>query len=158
VERINRTLCKYPASPGTWTKDGTAVAILSHLLPSDETVMFDKPAVPPPNVEAPHGPERRKHIRYTPSSATCVHLVTAANDVLFPDRINNISAGGISLVLDREIKPGTIATIDLFNITREFPCQLELCVTYALGQEDGSVVHGCSFKRALDNVEVWGLL
>jgi len=120
--------------------------------------MFDKPAVPPVPTSSPQEPERRKYIRYTPSPATCIHLVTAAKEVLFPDHINNLSAGGISLVLDRKLEPSTIATVDFFNIARAFPLQLQLTVVYAIEQADGSVVHGCSFCRPLHSVEVWGLL
>jgi hypothetical protein len=84
--------------------------------------------------------------------------VLAGQEVLFPERIPNISASGMSLVLDRKLEPGTVATADLFNITREYPCQVSLCVAYAIEQADGSVVHGCSFRRPLHNVELWGLL
>ena len=120
--------------------------------------MFDKPAVPPTPPSSPQGPERRQYVRYDPSPGTSIYLVTVGQEVLFPERIHNISAGGIRLVLDRKLEPGTVATADLFNITRDYPCQVSLSVAYVVEQPDGSVIHGCSFRRILHNVEVWGLL
>jgi hypothetical protein len=120
--------------------------------------MFDKPAVPPTSPPAPQGPERRKHVRYTPNPATSIYLTLADQEKLFPERLADVSAGGLGLVLDRKLEAGTVATVDLYNVTREFPLQIQLRIAYAHEQPDGTVVHGCAFQRDLQSVEVWGLL
>src|SRR5262249_2906991 len=120
--------------------------------------MFDSPGVPPVNPTPSPGEERRKYVRYPANRATCSYLALPPNETLFPERIQNISAGGVRLVLDRKLDPGTIATLDLYNLTRDFPCRVSLRVAYTLEQPGGKFMLGCAFHGELDNGEVWGLL
>jgi hypothetical protein len=120
--------------------------------------MFNNLAVPPTGPSPLQGPERRQHVRYPANPATSIYLVTSGQGVLFPDQFHDISAGGLRLVLRQELAPGTVATVDLYNIVRAFSFQIQLAVAYTIDQPDGSVVHGCTFSRTLHNVELWGLL
>jgi hypothetical protein len=119
--------------------------------------MFNSPGVPPANPNALSGPDRRKWTRYPASQAMSSYLATGTQ-VVFPERIDNISAGGVRLTLRQQLTPGTLATLDLYNLHRDFPFQITLRVVYVLQQPDGSLQLGCAFGRELHNSEVWGLL
>jgi hypothetical protein len=119
--------------------------------------MFDSPGFSPATPNAPSGSERRKHIRYPASRSTCCYLATGA-EILFPDHLTDVSAGGVGLVVDRSLPPGTIAHLDLYNISRDFPFQIPIRVVYTLNREDSSFALGCVFNRELNNSELWGLL
>jgi PilZ domain-containing protein len=84
--------------------------------------------------------------------------LATGTEVLFPERINNLSAGGVNLTLSQPLAPGTVGTLDLYNLHRDFPFQVSVRVAYAYEQADGSFNLGCVFSRELNNSEVWGLL
>jgi hypothetical protein len=115
--------------------------------------------MPPTNPGLPSGAERRRFHRYTASRATCSYLLIPSLEAIVPLKVNNISAGGISLILDRMIEPGSLATVDLYNVVRDFPCKVEFRVAYALeSRPGGPVVLGGPFARPLSAEEMCGLL
>jgi len=60
--------------------------------------------------------------------------------------------------VDRPLQPGTVGTLDLYNIAREFPCKFQLRVVYALGDGKAPVMIGAAFVRELTAREICGLL
>jgi hypothetical protein len=77
--------------------------------------------------------------------------------MVLPDGIRDVSTGGLRLLLDRPLAVGTRATLDAYNITREFPCRVELRVVWIREDFPCRFAHGCAFVRELSNLELWGL-
>jgi hypothetical protein len=83
-------------------------------------------------------------------------VITAQGSMLFPDEVANISIGGVQLVC-AGLQTGTRATLDLYNVARDFPVRMDFDVVYSLEMPSGHCAHGCAFVRELTNVEICGL-
>ena len=69
-----------------------------------------------------------------------------------------ISAGGVSLVLNRGMEPDTMLTVQLLNRPRMFFCKVEVKVTYVVEHPSGDWILGGSFARRLSDEELRSLL
>lgn len=95
------------------------------------------------------GVERRTTTRYLCDlGTTCYLLATVDNDPWLA-RVRNISAGGISLLLHREIEPGRVVNLDLQNPERHFHCQIAVRIRYIVEHPSGDWIHGCEFLTKL---------
>ena len=111
----------------------------------------------PPQPALPQEQERRHFQRHQPTLAAQSHLVATEVGEMWPQSIHTISAGGISLIVDRPIAPGSTVTLDLYHIARKFFCQLSVRVI-SLTEEDGTLVMRGAFERELTEEELQGLL
>src|SRR5205823_3151685 len=59
------------------------------------------------------GPERRRWRRYRSDLAGFCRPITADRGVRWRFRLQNISKGGVSLLLDRPLRPGTTLALNL---------------------------------------------
>ena len=102
--------------------------------------------------------QRRKYPRSRCGPATFCILVAGTH--VKPDLagVRDISRGGIGLILARPIKPGKVVTLNLFNVTRNFACQVVMRVIYANKQVDGSYFVGGAFGEPLIEEEVQWLV
>lgn len=100
------------------------------------------------------GAERRHYVRYAPSPSLCGYLLDNQGGVIIPEAIRDLSAGGVSLVLDCPIDPTSTPTMDLFNASHNFPCRQPLRVVYFHQQPDGRFLLGAAFGRVLGLVEI----
>ncbi len=117
------------------------------------------PTCPSPGSPAPGGgAERRSTTRYTPGPSLCGHLVDNKGSVIIPDEIRDLSAGGISLVLNRPIDPASNPTVDLFNASQNVACRQPLRVVHVRQQPNGQFLLGAAFTRVLGIVEVRDLV
>jgi hypothetical protein len=68
-------------------------------------------------------------------------------------RVQNLSAGGISLLLDRVVPTGKVVTVEIHNLARSFSCQRQIRVIYTLQIPGGGLMMGGAFCPALTNHE-----
>jgi hypothetical protein len=101
--------------------------------------------------------ERRKHPRFAASRASSGFLTTTDGSVAIIERIVDISNGGVRLVVSHGLAHGTGATLDVYNVARDYPCRLDLRIAYSRPLPNEGFVLGCAFERELGNLEVWGL-
>ena len=120
--------------------------------------MLDDPGAPAAPVAPSAGADRRKYPRYPANAATSSYLVTPGTEFLFPERLHNVSAGGVNLTLDQALTPGTTAVLDVYNLELDFALRREIRVAYSLPQNAGQFRVGCSFTAELTHDELWGLL
>ena len=75
-----------------------------------------------------------------------------------PVRVRNISAGGISLILPKEVPSDTLLDIELLNRPEMFLCKLQVKITYRVEHPTGDWIIGGSFTRKLSEEEIRLLL
>jgi hypothetical protein len=101
---------------------------------------------------------RRESIRYNINLETSCLLIAALEGDPMPVRVRNISAGGVSLVLNRGVEPDTMLTIQLLNRPRMFFCKVDVKITYIVEHPSGDWILGGSFARRLTDEELRSLL
>lgn len=104
------------------------------------------------------GAERRDTVRYTINLDTSCRLLAMVQGESNPIRVRNISAGGISLVLPRELPPDTLLEIELLNRPQMFLCKLQVNITYRVEHPSGDWIMGGAFLRRLTDEELRMLL
>jgi hypothetical protein len=72
-------------------------------------------------------------------------------------KVHNISVTGISLILQRWIKPGTVLLIKLQTPSQRLSRPLPVRVMHATQQADGWLI-GCAFVRRLRDEDLQTLL
>jgi hypothetical protein len=112
----------------------------------------------PKPVPQPSGAERRESFRYGISLETSVRLMAAVEGDPLPVRVRNISAGGISLVVHREVVTDTLLVVQLLNRPQMFLCDVQVRVTYAVEHPSGDWIVGGAFTRKLSDDELRSLL
>lgn len=75
-----------------------------------------------------------------------------------PVRVRNISAGGISLVLNKPVAADSILEIELLNRPQMFLCPLQLRITFLVEHPSGDCIVGGAFMRQLEEQELKKLL
>jgi hypothetical protein len=106
----------------------------------------------------PRDDERRVAPRHPCSLVTSCHLIADLEGVPHSVKVRNISASGISLVLDRSIDPQSIVSIQLTNTTRNFTCSLRVRVIYNIEHPSGEWIMGGAFTRRLKEDELQAFL
>lgn len=103
---------------------------------------------------APADIERRVSTRYPCSLTTSCRLIASVRGSTLPARVRNLSVGGISLVVNRHFESGSVLTIELKSLKRDFACTLELTVCYCVDHPNGESILGGRFLRTLDDDEL----
>jgi hypothetical protein len=107
----------------------------------------------------PAGAERRASVRYYPNGAdTLTHIMALVEGQSSRVGVRNLSAGGISLILDDWIEPGTLVSVRLHNPGRLFSCKLPVRVIYLVERPAGDWILGGAFARKLLLDELRALL
>ncbi len=75
-----------------------------------------------------------------------------------PVKVANLSAGGIALVVDREVKNGSMLGIDLFTAAGKFVTSILSCVVHIRALPDGKRTLGCNFICELSEEDLNALL
>jgi hypothetical protein len=104
------------------------------------------------------GKERRDTVRYTITLETSCRLLAMVQGEPNPVRVRNISAGGISLVLQNEVPADTLLDIELLNRPQMFLCKLQVRITYRVEHPTGDWIIGGAFTRRLEDGELKSLL
>lgn len=117
--------------------------------------MFRRAPAPP---KEKSGAERRASIRYGISLDTSPRLLASVEGDSTPARVRNISAGGISLVVHRNVEIDTVLDLQLLNRPQMFLCQVSVRITYAVEHPSGDFILGGAFTRRLEDQELRSLL
>jgi hypothetical protein len=101
--------------------------------------------------------ERRQVVRYGCSLQTAYHL-SALVEPYRRAGIRNISVRGLSLVLSCRLETGTLVTVDIYNKSSRYTCQIQLRIVYVIPHPDGDFIVGGEFARHLSDEEIDALL
>jgi hypothetical protein len=108
---------------------------------------------------SPDGKDRRKAERCFCDAATSCEILDPEANCFLPAAVWNISRGGICLLLRPRFELGRVLTIELENKVREFFCRLDLEVKYSgICFPNGAWLHGCAFRRPLQEEELAALV
>jgi hypothetical protein len=102
--------------------------------------------------------ERRRAQRHVCNLETSCRLVASVAGNAQIVRVRNISASGISLVLNGPVEPETILYIELLNRPTSFLCLIRLRVVYSVEHPNGVFIVGGAFLQALTAEQLTGLL
>lgn len=104
----------------------------------------------------PVATERRRSTRYRAEQEVQCHLTNPEGDepAHFRAHLRNVSSGGISFVLDREVVPGALLNIDLPGGTGEESTTVLACVAHVGPAGDGHWLVGCTFASQLDQTDL----
>jgi hypothetical protein len=96
----------------------------------------------------------RRHWQRFPSGArtTCQPAVEAEAQALRA-RVQNISCGGINLLVSRRLEPGLLLHVDVPEVSPE-KCRLLACVIQVTAPLQNAWSLGCSFIRELTEKEL----
>jgi serine/threonine protein kinase len=110
------------------------------------------------------GPERRASVRYPCSLPTqcnrssSIHEGETEPQDCWEATVQDLSAEGIGILVNRRFEPGTILTVDLRNSKQGFQRSMELRVIHVRRAARGSWFHGCIFAEPLSKLELRKLL
>jgi hypothetical protein len=96
------------------------------------------------------GPERRALVRYPCTLKTCFQLIGRDRDAGWPASVQNLSAGGIGLVLARRFEPGTLVSLRLEGVVEGSGHTLLARVVRVSPRRNGGWTLGCAFTRKLE--------
>jgi hypothetical protein len=102
--------------------------------------------------------ERRRAQRHLCTLDTSCRLVASVAGNAQIVRVRNISATGISLVLNGPIEPQTVLYIELLNRHTSFLCMIRLRVVYSVEHPNGLFIVGGAFLQQLTREQLTGLL
>ena len=99
--------------------------------------------------------DRRIWVRY-PSSAETVVQSVAGNgvDTRLSARVRNVSRGGISLVLNKQLEAGDMISIDLPGGTPQSASTVLACVVHVRPEGKGEWALGCTFSEELSDADL----
>jgi hypothetical protein len=110
------------------------------------------------------GENRRGYVRYSLGlGANCTIRSSVFEDAppsaeLWPLVVQDVSAGGIGLLLARRCEPGTELSVELTGDAGRAPRSLPVKVVHVRKELHGHWAHGCTFLTPLDDAELLALL
>lgn len=105
------------------------------------------------------GRDRRTWIRYPSSPETPFFSLAEQEEIIFRRaKVRDISKGGIGLVLNSEVKPGTLVDIVLPEIPEAASRSIQARITYSAPLSSRQWVIGCAFMQQLSDEELKVLL
>src|SRR6266849_4621747 len=97
---------------------------------------------------------RRKWIRHLCGSETTCRIIVESKQNFWAVEVQNISPGGINLVLDRIIPAGKLLTLELHRKDGDQSFQRQARVTYLFRNSEGRYVMGAAFSWELSLEEL----
>lgn len=117
-------------------------------MPEPTILSAAQQAAPTPAVE------RRAMVRYALDADTAgAPLAAWGESQGWEARIRDISRGGLGLLLERRLEPGTLITVDL-SLTLDCPRLLLARVVHATAQPEGGWLLGCALFDLLPEEEL----
>jgi hypothetical protein len=102
--------------------------------------------------------ERRAWTRYPTQLETFCRQAVGGPEMCWSGIIQNISRGGIRLLMHRRFEPGALLKVDVpVPIEQPGPYFISR-VIYATLQPDGTWALGCAFTEELDETLMWTIL
>lgn len=121
--------------------------------------MPDQPKYQTEEPDKPPGAERRAAVRYYPSgSDTFSHMSAVIEGLPGSAHVRNISATGISLIVDHDLDQDSEVQLQLRNLTKLFSCRIPLRIVYMVERPSGEWILGGAFVRKLTDNEMKALL
>jgi c-di-GMP-binding flagellar brake protein YcgR len=102
--------------------------------------------------------DKRSWPRFTGNLTATVQLTNSYDLTRWPAKVLNLSAGGVALVVDRDIRNGTLLTVDLCGANGQRLDTILICVVHITTGEDGTRRLGCNFIRELEESDLRRLL
>jgi hypothetical protein len=104
------------------------------------------------------GMDQRAVVRYPCTLKTCFQLIGRDTDAGWPATIQNLSSGGIGLVLARRFEPGTLLSFRLEAVSEGSSHTVLARVVRVSPRFNGGWTLGCIFTRKLEVDEVQALV
>lgn len=101
--------------------------------------------------------ERRTQARLPFVDPGSLSVLTALGQDLWRAPVRNISIGGIGMVLDRRVDPGTLLAIELLNQAQQFWHLKLLRVIHATPQDGKNWLIGSAFLKGFSDGEFQAL-
>ncbi len=102
--------------------------------------------------------DSRQWPRFTANVTATVQLTNSDDQTHWPAKVLNLSAGGIALSVDREIRNGTLLTADLCAANGHTLDTILVCVVHITTGADGTRQLGCNFIREVAESDLQKLL
>jgi hypothetical protein len=100
---------------------------------------------------APSAAERRRWVRYPANMGTFWQTVRTGQEICYSARVQDISQGGVRLLVNQRFEPGTLLRILLVKA-------IEARLVHATPTPDNKWALGCEFTAVLSEQEVQDLL
>jgi PilZ domain len=113
---------------------------------------------PAPAHSEHHGGERRAWARYPTHLETFCRQAIGGPEMCWSGIIQNISRGGIQLIMHRRFEPGALLKVDVPLPVEQPAPYLISRVIYATLQPNGTWALGCAFTEELDEDYMWTIL
>jgi len=101
---------------------------------------------------------RQASVRYAPSMKATCQIVALARDSFGPAKILDISATGVSLLLNQQFEPGALLAVELSNSDGRFTRLLLVRVVHSQELGASNYVVGGAFGSALSGDDIQSLL
>jgi hypothetical protein len=121
-------------------------------------MVADISVAPAPTSPSPLPVENRKRGRHACGPEITCRLLAEPTLDFWADRILNMSAGGISLVLDRLIPTGKVLKLELHHAARQFSCERQIRIIYTFKAPTGEITVGGAFSSELTDQDLQSLL
>jgi hypothetical protein len=108
--------------------------------------------------KASHPPELRESLRHACGPEVSCRLYAGADLDCPALRVHNLSAGGVSLLVDRVIPSGKLLVIEIRNEASGISCRRPVRVVYTLQLPTGGLTMGAAFCPPLAVRDVDDLL
>jgi len=95
--------------------------------------------------------DRRRHVRFSADIGTRFQLTLAGDHLFYPARIRDVSRGGVKLMVDRQIEPGTVVKVMVLQPVKSR-------VAHCTPQENGAWAVGLSFHNEIGLPELLTLI
>jgi hypothetical protein len=107
----------------------------------------------------PAGRERRAWVRYPSRSAGSLQLLESETELGWWALIQDVSQGGMALVLPRRVAPGTVLLIDEPPVRAEMQGRaLPMRVVHAAPHPGGRWIIGCQFSEPISEQALLALI
>jgi len=95
--------------------------------------------------------ERRKYVRFSADMGTRIQSTMSGDALFYSARIRNISRGGVKLLVDRSLEPGTVVKVMVLQ-------PLKALVAYCMPQDNGAFALGLTFVMDISLLEMLSFL
>jgi c-di-GMP-binding flagellar brake protein YcgR len=102
--------------------------------------------------------DKRTWQRFAANVTASVQLTNSNDLTRWPAKVLNLSPGGVALVVERDIRNGTLLTANLCGATGQTVETILICVVHITTLDDGTRRLGCNFIRELEESHLRQLL
>jgi hypothetical protein len=119
--------------------------------------MKTKTRIPPRRKEIKSTVEQRMSVRSACGPEIRCRVIDDGAAEFWAVRVQNVSTGGISLLLDRIVPAGKLVTVEIHNDNRKSSCRRQVRVIYALQVPGSGMMMGGAFCPELTDNDLANL-